>query len=88
MKRRLRKYTAAPRGQRFRTHYDRLQQQRPHLVRTLLVVGLGLSSLATPAAEWIMVVSSAISRSSGGSRPGNRCASIVLPDPGGPIMSR
>jgi hypothetical protein len=45
MKRRLRKFTAAPRGQRFRAHYDRLQQ-RPHLVRTLLLVGLGLVLLA------------------------------------------
>ncbi|HET7065102.1 MAG TPA: PGPGW domain-containing protein [Rudaea sp.] len=45
MKRRLRKFTAAPRGQRFRAHYDRLQQ-RPHLMRTLLVVGLGLLLLA------------------------------------------
>jgi len=45
MKRRLRKFTAVPRGQRFRAHYDRLQQ-RPHLVRTLLVVGLGMVLLA------------------------------------------
>jgi len=45
MKRRLRKFTAAPRGQRFRAHYDQLQQ-RPHLVRTLLVVGLGMILLA------------------------------------------
>jgi len=45
MKRRLRKFTAAPRGQRFRAHYDRMQQ-RPHLVRTLLVVGSGLLLLA------------------------------------------
>jgi hypothetical protein len=45
MKRRLRKFTAAPRGQRFRAHYDRLQQ-RPHFMRTLLVVGLGMVLLA------------------------------------------
>ncbi len=45
MKRRLRKFTAPPRGQRFRAHYDRLQK-RPHIVRTLLVVGLGLLLLA------------------------------------------
>jgi len=45
MKRRLRKFTAAPRGQRFRAHYGRLQQ-RPHLVRTLLTIGLGLLLLA------------------------------------------
>lgn len=32
-------------GARFRAHYDRLQQ-RPHLMRTLLVIGVGLLLLA------------------------------------------
>lgn len=45
VKRRLQKFTSVPRGRRFRAHYDRLQQ-RPHLVRTLLVIGLGLLLLA------------------------------------------
>jgi len=45
MKRRLQKFTSVPHGQRFRAHYDRLQQQ-PHLVRTLLTIGLGLLLLA------------------------------------------
>ena len=45
MKRRLRKFTATPRGERFRAHYDRLQQ-RPHLIRALLTIGLGLLMLA------------------------------------------
>jgi len=45
MKRWLRKFTAAPRGQRFRAHYDRLQR-RPHLLRALLTIGLGLLLLA------------------------------------------
>ena len=45
MKGRLRKFTAATRGQRFRAHYDRLQQ-RPHILRTLLMIGLGLLLLA------------------------------------------
>ena len=37
---------------------------------------------------WIAVTSSASSVESGGSRPGSRRASIVLPAPGGPIMRR
>ena len=45
MKRRLRKFTAAPRGQRFRAYYDRRRQQ-PHPVRTLLLIGLGFLLLA------------------------------------------
>lgn len=45
VKRRLHKFTSVPRGRRFRAHYDRLQQ-RPHLMRTLLMVGLGLLLLA------------------------------------------
>jgi hypothetical protein len=45
MKRRLRNFTSVPHGQRFRAHYDRLQQ-RPHTMRTLLVIGLGLLLLA------------------------------------------
>jgi hypothetical protein len=45
MKRRLQKFTSVPHGQRFRAHYDRLQQ-RPHMMRTLLMVGLGLLLLA------------------------------------------
>lgn len=45
LKRRLQKFTTVRSGARFRAHYDRLQQ-RPHLVRTLLVVGLGLLLLA------------------------------------------
>ena len=38
-----------------------------------------------PAAEWTIVASSACARSSGGRMPGRRDASIVLPDPGGPM---
>ena len=45
MKRRLQKFTSVPHGQRFRAHYDRLQQ-RPHMMRTLLTIGLGLLLLA------------------------------------------
>ena len=45
MKRRLQKFTSVPRGQRFRAHYDRLQQ-RPQMMRTLLTIGLGLLLLA------------------------------------------
>ena len=43
---------------------------------------------ARPAAEWIRVVSSAWAGASGGSRPGSRRASMVLPAPGGPVSSR
>ena len=42
---------------------------------------------STPAAECTRVTSSAVSSSSAGSSPGSRRASIVLPTPGGPIMS-
>ena len=41
-----------------------------------------------PAAEWTRVVSSACRSESGGSRPGSREASIVLPAPGGPSRRR
>ncbi len=42
----------------------------------------------TPAAEWILVTSSASARSSGARIVGRRRASIVLPMPGGPTNSR
>jgi hypothetical protein len=45
MKRRLQKFTSVPHGQRFRAHYDRLQR-RPHLIRALLTIGLGLLMFA------------------------------------------
>ncbi len=45
------------------------------------------SGSGAPAAEWTIVASSARTRSSGGSRPGRRDASIVLPEPGGPRKS-
>jgi putative transmembrane protein PGPGW len=44
-KRRLQKFTTVRSGARFRAHYDRLQQ-RPHLMRTLIVIGLGLLLIA------------------------------------------
>ena len=43
---------------------------------------------AAPLSEWTAVTSIAASSSRSGSRPGSRSASIVLPDPGGPTMSR
>src|SRR5690242_12483671 len=42
---------------------------------------------STPATEWILVVSSASSRLMRGRIVGSRRASIVLPLPGGPIIS-
>ena len=45
LKQRLRRFMAAPSGTRFISHYRRLQQ-RPHMVRTLLALGLGLLLLA------------------------------------------
>jgi len=41
--------------------------------------------LNLPATEWILVVSSASSMLNGGSMDGSRFASMVLPDPGGPM---
>src|SRR5437667_384062 len=45
-------------------------------------------SARTPATEWILVVSSASSRLILGRTVGSRRASIVFPDPGGPIIRR
>ena len=41
-----------------------------------------------PAALWTWVISSASSKLGGGRMPGSRRASMVLPAPGGPIISR
>ena len=41
-----------------------------------------------PATLWIMLTSSASLGGRSGNRPGNRAASIDLPEPGGPIISR
>ncbi len=41
----------------------------------------------TPATLWTLVVSSASSKVSGGRMAASRLASMVLPEPGGPIMS-
>ena len=45
LKRRVRRFTAERSGTRFRAHYQRLAQ-RPNLMRTLLLIGLGLMLLA------------------------------------------
>ena len=42
----------------------------------------------SPAAEWMRVISSDSPESGGGRMPGRRRASIVLPDPGGPVIRR
>ena len=46
------------------------------------------SASRTPATLWILVVSSASSKVSGGRMVAMRLASMVLPEPGGPIISR
>jgi hypothetical protein len=43
--RRVRRFMTAPSGTRFRAYHERLAQ-RPNVMRTLLVVGLGLILLA------------------------------------------
>ncbi len=43
---------------------------------------------STPATLWILVVSRASSKVSGGRMVGMRLASMVLPEPGGPIIRR
>ena len=45
LRHRVRRFSAAPSGTRFRAYHERLEQ-RPNLMRTLLVVGLGLILLA------------------------------------------
>lgn len=45
LKRRIRRFVAAPSGTRFHAYHARLEQ-RPNLMRTLLVVGLGMILLA------------------------------------------
>ena len=47
----------------------------------------GWSSESAPATEWMAVTSSASDSVSGGSSPGRRCASIVLPIPGGNLVN-
>ena len=47
-----------------------------------------LSGWSQPAAGWMRVTVTASSGQSGGRRPGRRSASMVLPEPGGPIMPR
>ncbi len=42
---------------------------------------------SSPATLWMRVISIASSRVSGGMMPGSRRASMVLPAPGGPVMS-
>ncbi len=42
---------------------------------------------SAPATLWICVVSTASGKVSGGRIPGKRLASMVLPEPGGPIIS-
>jgi len=44
--------------------------------------------VSSPATLWIMLTSSTSDGASGGSSPGRRWASIDLPAPGGPIISR
>ncbi len=44
--------------------------------------------VSTPATLWIMLTSSASRGDRGGSSPGSRCASIDLPEPGGPTINR
>jgi hypothetical protein len=45
LRRRIRRFAATPSGSRFRVYHERLEQQ-PSLMRTMLVVGLGLILLA------------------------------------------
>lgn len=45
LKRRIRRFVATPSGSRFRVYHERLEQ-RPNLMRTMLVVGGGLILLA------------------------------------------
>ena len=44
------------------------------------------SRVRMPATEWILVVSMASSKDMGGRMVGMRRASMVLPEPGGPII--
>jgi len=45
LKRRIQRFVATPSGSRFRVYHERLEQ-RPNLMRTMLVVGGGLILLA------------------------------------------
>jgi hypothetical protein len=47
-----------------------------------------LGSCVGGCAEWIAVTSCDSVSDNGGSSPGRRCASIVLPTPGGPVIIR
>ena len=48
----------------------------------------GEPAVPMPAALWTWVISRASSKLGGGRMPGRRRASMVLPAPGGPTMSR
>lgn len=49
---------------------------------------LSVPRAISPATEWTIDVSSNSAEVSGGNRPGSLCASIDLPEPGGPQNSR
>ena len=51
-------------------------------------VSIGVSECSSPVMLWIFVHSSASSKESVGNNEPMRRASIVLPDPGGPAISR
>ena len=50
-------------------------------------VRIGWSSGSVPATEWILVLSMASSKVRSGRMDGSRCASILFPEPGGPMSS-
>ena len=66
--------------------YGLLRSAGMSAVAALVISGVLPDS--SPATEWIAVTSSDSPSDNGGSSPGRRCASIVLPTPGGPVIIR
>lgn len=54
LKRRLRRFMAAPSGTRFRAHYERVKKAHPSALRTMLAVGVGLILLAAGLAMLVL----------------------------------
>jgi len=46
LKRRMRRFAAAPSGTRFRAHYERVKKAHPSALRTMIAIGVGMILLA------------------------------------------
>jgi hypothetical protein len=54
LKRRMRRFAAAPSGTRFRAHYERVKKAHPSALRTMLAIGVGMILLAAGLAMLVL----------------------------------